>query len=213
MQLLTTGQYSVAEFDSHGLAANLAQIQKCLERVAEGVASLQLQVLPTSNVARFFKQQAAVATHSHWQLLQLAPTSTPGVFKMWALADSSLYCIPLRVPRCVVVNCDKRPEQEPGLGALLQQMHGCKAFLPPGDTPRHLYEVSGGAWWPQVAVSCCSLSQVRSSCVSVFAITAYPALPQALQHDLEHRRWFPAHHLASMMPDGGRHAAVGVVFN
>jgi hypothetical protein len=104
-----------------------------------------LQVLPTSNVASFFKQQAAVATHSYWQLLQLAPTSTPGLFRMWVLVDSSLYCVPLRVPRQVVINCSRRCEQQQaGLGALLGQMHACRALLPPGDTPRYVYEVRAG---------------------------------------------------------------------
>ncbi|WIA29248.1 hypothetical protein OEZ86_011756 [Tetradesmus obliquus] len=100
------------------------------------------QVLPTSNVGRFFKQQAAVATHTHWQLLQLAPTSTPGLFRMWVLVDASLYAVPLRVPRQVVVNCSRRCEQQQaGLGALLAQMRACRALLPPGDTPRYVYEL------------------------------------------------------------------------
>ena len=34
-----------------------------------------------SGAAGFFRQQAAAATHTHWQLIQLASTSTPGVFK------------------------------------------------------------------------------------------------------------------------------------
>jgi len=34
-----------------------------------------------SGAAGFFRQQAAAATHAHWQLIQLAGTSTPGIFK------------------------------------------------------------------------------------------------------------------------------------
>lgn len=102
-------------------------------------------MLPTSNVAQYFRQQQAVATHSHWQLLQLAPTAVPGQFKLWALADNSLYCIPLRVPRRVVINSDKSRMQlladKSPAAALLSQLKGSKAVLPPGDVARHLYEV------------------------------------------------------------------------
>lgn len=106
-----------------------------------------LQVLPTSNVAQFFRQQQAVATHSHWQLLQLAPTAVPGCLKMWALADNRLYCIPLRVPRRIIINSTKsraqlQADQGPA-AALLLQLKGTKAVLPPGDLARHLYEVKG----------------------------------------------------------------------
>lgn len=124
----------------HTADVHLLLLLPCTSRAHHPAASLQ--VLPTSNVGRFFKQQAAVATHTHWQLLQLAPTSTPGLFRMWVLVDASLYAVPLRVPRQVVVNCSRRCEQQQaGLGALLAQMRACRALLPPGDTPRYVYEV------------------------------------------------------------------------
>jgi hypothetical protein len=130
-----------------------------------------LQVLPTSNVARFFKQQAAVATHSHWQLLQLAPTSTPGLFRMWVLVESSLYCVPLRVPRQVVVNCSRRCEQQQaGLGALLGQMQACRALLPPGDTPRYVYEVSADERREEKSLLTCSAGSIRCSASCAFGL-------------------------------------------
>jgi hypothetical protein len=86
-----------------------------------------------------------VATHSHWQLLQLAPTATPGEFKLWALADTALYCIPLRVQRQVVVNSDRPGLDQDGGGVVsLAQLKPTKMLLPPGDMARHLYEVSSG---------------------------------------------------------------------
>jgi hypothetical protein len=103
-------------------------------------------MLPTSNVGRFFRQQQAVATHSHWQLLQLAPSPTPGLFKLWALVDSALYCVPLRVARCVVVNSDAGL-QATTTGHILSlggQVQPCRAVLPPGDVARHLDQV--GMW-------------------------------------------------------------------
>ena len=35
-----------------------------------------------AGAASFFRQQAVAATHAYWQILQLAPTSTPGQFKV-----------------------------------------------------------------------------------------------------------------------------------
>lgn len=109
-----------------------------------------LQVLPTSNVASFFRQQQAVATHSHWQLLQIAPTATPGEFRIWALADSALYCVPLKVPRHVVIDSDRSKAQLQGqksaAAALLTKLTGSKAVLPPGNTSRHTFEVCVVCW-------------------------------------------------------------------
>lgn len=111
---------------------------------------LRVQVAPSRNVGAFFKQQQAAAAASHWQLLQLAPTPTPGVFRLWALADSALYAVPLRVPRRIVVNSDAPPAAAAALAAshpLLAGLTPCKALLPPGDEPRHLYEVNRQAGW------------------------------------------------------------------
>jgi hypothetical protein len=58
----------------------------------ENPVSLSLtQMVPTGNVASFFRQQQARAAATHWQLLQLAPTSVPGTFKAWVLVDTALY--------------------------------------------------------------------------------------------------------------------------
>lgn len=102
-----------------------------------------LQLLPTGNVGRFFRQQQAVATHSHWQLLQLAPSPTPGTFKLWALVDSALYCVPLRVSRCVVVNSDGGLQAAAAahITSLGGHVQPCKYVLPPGDAARQLDQV------------------------------------------------------------------------
>lgn len=44
--------------------------------------SILLSAAAAAGAAGLFRQQAAVATHTHWQLLQLAPTNTPGIFKV-----------------------------------------------------------------------------------------------------------------------------------
>lgn len=105
----------------------------------------RLQLLPTSNVGSFFRQQQAVAARSHWQLLQLAPSPTPGVFRLWALVDSALYCVPLRVSRVVVVNSEEGLEGAAAahINSLGGHLQPCKAVLPPGDVARALDQVRG----------------------------------------------------------------------
>lgn len=144
----------------------------------------RLQLLPTSNVGSFFRQQQAVATHSHWQLLQLAPSPTPGVFRLWALVDSGLYCVPLHVSRVVVVNSEEglvgaAAAQINSLGGHLQ---ACKAVLPPGDVARALDQVrvrvvgGGRRRWSDTPASLmpgsCALWCVKSSCVANHAGSA-----------------------------------------
>ena len=89
------------------------------------------------NLGAYLRQQQAVAARSHWQVLQLAPTATPGVYKMWVLVDASLYAVPLRVPRQVVINSTLAPGED-GAEVLGQPT---KAMLPMTDTPYNLYQV------------------------------------------------------------------------
>lgn len=55
------------------------------------------QMVPTSNMGAFLRQQRAAALHAHWQLLQVAPDrdGRPGLFTAWALVEvngaASLY--------------------------------------------------------------------------------------------------------------------------
>ena len=37
-----------------------------------------------AGVEAFFRQQQVVAASTHWQLLQITPTATPGIFKVGA---------------------------------------------------------------------------------------------------------------------------------
>lgn len=37
-----------------------------------------------AGVEAFFRQQQVAAVSTHWQLLQIAPTTTPGTFKVGA---------------------------------------------------------------------------------------------------------------------------------
>ncbi|DBA81285.1 TPA: hypothetical protein ACH3X2_006902 [Trebouxia sp. C0005] len=90
-----------------------------------------------SGAAGFFRQQAAAATHTHWQLIQLAGTSTPGTFKAWVLVNKQVYAVPLRVPRTLYVNSSLAPEN-PIAVALGRRVI---RTLPYGQEPFNVYQV------------------------------------------------------------------------
>ncbi|KAL8180571.1 UNVERIFIED_CONTAM: hypothetical protein K2H54_028004, partial [Gekko kuhli] len=49
-----------------------------------------------------------------WQIVQIAETSQPGLFKLWALIGSDLHCLKLNIPRIFYVN-QRIPKPEEGL--------------------------------------------------------------------------------------------------
>lgn len=77
---------------------------------AEAEEAAALAPAARGDVGRLLRQQERAAASAHWQLLQLADTATPGVFKAWLLADSKLFAVPLTVPRVFYVACDLPPD-------------------------------------------------------------------------------------------------------
>ncbi|CAL8464190.1 g3725 [Coccomyxa elongata] len=94
-----------------------------------------------ADVGAFFRAQAEQATHSHWQVVHIAPTSTPGVFKAWVLVAARLYAVPLRVPRTFYVNSTCAPTDA---DSPAQTLGGLKVqrTLPFGRETFHLYQVT-----------------------------------------------------------------------
>ena len=109
------------------------------------------------------RQQEAATTSMAWQILQLAPTATPGMpamlshrlhaetaawpemlragrFNAWVLAGPRLYSIPVRVPRTVYINSSAAPgdARVQALGAT------CKRTLPHGHQAQHIFKVCVG---------------------------------------------------------------------
>lgn len=91
------------------------------------------------NLGAYLRQQAKAVSRSTWQVLQVAPTRSPGEYRLWVVADGGLYGVPLRVPRRLVVNSSCAPG-DPGAEVLGEPT---KALLPAADAPLHLYEVRG----------------------------------------------------------------------
>eukprot|EP00884_Botryococcus_braunii_P021811 jgi/Botrbrau1/8313/Bobra.0081s0002.1 len=93
---------------------------------------------PARGVGDFFRQQEAVAAHSHWEIIQLAPTHTPGIFKAWAMVGSHMYGINLRVPRTFYINSPLGPDSQ-----LITSLGGLpvKFLLPNGREVYNLYKV------------------------------------------------------------------------
>jgi len=56
-------------------------MMRCIVKCVDLLLGPHLLQHAASGAAGFFRQQAAAATHTHWQLIQLAGTATPGIFK------------------------------------------------------------------------------------------------------------------------------------
>jgi len=71
-------------------------------RVEGGPAALPTRSLGSTK--DFFEKQSRALVNSPWQIIQIAPTSEPGRFNLWALMDRGLHKISLVVPRVFYVN-------------------------------------------------------------------------------------------------------------
>ena len=58
---------------------------------------------PRGGVGALLARAEAAAVATHWQILALDYTPTPGVLTLWALAGGALHRVPLRVPSTVYV--------------------------------------------------------------------------------------------------------------
>ncbi|XP_054248557.1 DNA polymerase epsilon catalytic subunit A [Indicator indicator] len=71
-----------------------------------------------------------------WQIMQIAETSQPGLFRLWALIGSDLHCIRLSVPRVFYVNQRiPKPEEGPAYRRV-------NRILPRSNLVYNLYEYS-----------------------------------------------------------------------
>ncbi|GAB4815178.1 hypothetical protein N2152v2_002224 [Parachlorella kessleri] len=85
-----------------------------------------------------FRQQAEAATSSHWQILSIAPSATPGTYKAWVVINGRMHTIPLHIPRTFYVNSTLPPDS-PQASALAPAI---KRTLPGGRAPHYVYQVS-----------------------------------------------------------------------
>ncbi|XP_076126347.1 DNA polymerase epsilon catalytic subunit A [Alosa pseudoharengus] len=68
---------------------------------------------PTTALGNFLRKTARSMLDMPWQIIQIAETSHPGLFKLWAVIGSDLHCMKLTIPRVFYVN-QKIPKQDEG---------------------------------------------------------------------------------------------------
>jgi len=82
-----------------------------------------------AGLGAFFRNREAALTHSHWQILHLAPSQRPGEFSAWVLSDGNMYKVPVQVPRVFYLNT-RAPNTEEYPGARVNRVlpHGRQSF-------------------------------------------------------------------------------------
>uniref|UniRef100_A0A6Q2YZ91 DNA polymerase epsilon catalytic subunit n=1 Tax=Esox lucius TaxID=8010 RepID=A0A6Q2YZ91_ESOLU len=68
---------------------------------------------PATGLGSFLRRTARSVMDMPWQIVQIAETSHPGQYKLWAVIGSDLHCMKLIIPRVFYVN-QKVPKQEEG---------------------------------------------------------------------------------------------------
>ncbi|XP_063171878.1 DNA polymerase epsilon catalytic subunit A [Candoia aspera] len=59
---------------------------------------------PSEGLSIYLRKAARSILDMPWQIVQIAETSQPGLFKLWAVIGSDLYCLKLNVPRTFYIN-------------------------------------------------------------------------------------------------------------
>ncbi|MGH0168304.1 UNVERIFIED_CONTAM: hypothetical protein FKN15_054042 [Acipenser sinensis] len=90
----------------------------------------------TTGLGSFLRRTARSMLDLPWQIVQIAETSRPGLFKLWAVIGSDLHCMKLNIPRVFYVN-QRVPKQEEG--ALYKKV---SRILPRSNVVYNLYQYS-----------------------------------------------------------------------
>ncbi|KAJ8379395.1 hypothetical protein SKAU_G00001730 [Synaphobranchus kaupii] len=67
----------------------------------------------TTGLGSFLRRTARSILDMPWQIVQIAETSQPGLYKLWAVIGNDLHCMKLNIPRVFYVN-QRVPKQEEG---------------------------------------------------------------------------------------------------
>ncbi|CAH2983486.1 unnamed protein product [Chilo suppressalis] len=90
---------------------------------------------PTNTLGGFIRKAQRTLLNTPWQLIQVAETAEPGLFKLWALVGSELHQIKLTVPRIFYVNQRVCRPTDSG-----QYWRKCNRILPRAHPVLHLYQ-------------------------------------------------------------------------
>ncbi|XP_070548417.1 DNA polymerase epsilon catalytic subunit A-like isoform X2 [Ptychodera flava] len=92
---------------------------------------------PNTALGNFLRKTARSLLDMPWQIVQLAESTTPGVYKVWALIGSDLHAIKLNIPTIFYVN--QRTAKESTEGAFWKRV---SRTLPRAAPVYNLYEYS-----------------------------------------------------------------------
>ncbi|XP_052824360.1 DNA polymerase epsilon catalytic subunit A-like [Octopus bimaculoides] len=91
-------------------------------------------IIGRQGLSGFMRRTARTILDLPWQLIQLAETSEPGQYRLWALIGNDLHVMRLNVPRIFYVN-QKTPKE--GEGAMWKKV---QKTLPRSHPVMHLYQ-------------------------------------------------------------------------
>ncbi|KAG7318195.1 hypothetical protein KOW79_017950 [Hemibagrus wyckioides] len=91
---------------------------------------------PTTGLGNFLRRTARSILDMPWQIVQIAETSHPGLYKLWAVIGTDLHCMKLNIPRVFYVN-QRVPKQEEG--ATYKKVN---RILPRSSVVYNLYQYS-----------------------------------------------------------------------
>ncbi|KAM8886760.1 DNA polymerase epsilon catalytic subunit A [Spinachia spinachia] len=87
--------------------------RRLLDGQAQPVGGGVIRDGPTTGLGSFLRRTARSILDMPWQIVQIAETSHPGLYKLWAVIGNDLHCMKLNIPRVFYVN-QKVPKQEEG---------------------------------------------------------------------------------------------------
>ncbi|KAJ8723761.1 hypothetical protein PYW07_007741 [Mythimna separata] len=90
---------------------------------------------PATTLGGFIRRAQRTLLNTPWQIIQVAETAEPGLFKVWALVGTELHQIKLSVPRIFYVNQRVCRASDSG-----QYWRKCSRVLPRAHPVLHLYQ-------------------------------------------------------------------------
>ncbi|XP_060547856.1 DNA polymerase epsilon catalytic subunit A [Pantherophis guttatus] len=121
------------------LQARQRQERRKKRRLADGEAAPgggAIRAGPSKGLSNFLRKTARSILDMPWQIVQIAESGQPGLFKLWAVIGSDLYCLKLNVPRIFYIN-QRVPKPEES--TVYKKVN---RILPRSSLAFHLYEYS-----------------------------------------------------------------------
>ncbi|XP_075753979.1 DNA polymerase epsilon catalytic subunit A isoform X1 [Pelodiscus sinensis] len=121
------------------LQARQRQARRKKRRLADGQAAPgggAVRDGPATGLGSYLRRTARSILDLPWQIVQVAETSQPGLFRLWAVIGSDLHSLKLSIPRVFYVN---QRVAKPEEGAVYRKVN---RVLPRSNLLYHLYEYS-----------------------------------------------------------------------